>query len=83
MKILYFAWLRENVGYANEEIDLPKEIKNVSQLVNFLRKKSSGHNIALENMNTVRVAVNKEYSTLQTLVKDDDEIAFFPPVTGG
>ena len=83
MKILYFAWIRENVGYSSEQIDLPKEIKNVSQLVKFLRKKSSGHNIALENMHTVRVAVNKEYSTLRTLLKDDDEIAFFPPVTGG
>ena len=43
MKILYFAWLRENVGYANEEIDLPKEIKNVSQLVNFLRNHDPIH----------------------------------------
>lgn len=83
MKIRYFAWMREHTGCAEEHIDLPQDIKTVSGLVDYLKNKSDGHAKALSNMNVVRVAVNQDYCDLDKGVSNHDEVAFFPPVTGG
>ena len=83
MKIRYFAWMREHTGTASEELSLPAEITTVGQLADHLKATSYGHNIALRNMKTVRVAVNQQYAQLDSPISDTDEVAFFPPVTGG
>ena len=83
MKILYFAWMREHTGCSSEEINLPAEVHTIGELASYLRGRSAGHNAALRNLKTVRVAQNRTYARLDSLVKDSDEIAFFPPVTGG
>ena len=83
MKILYFAWMREHTGYSSEKINLPANVRTIGELASYLRGRSAGHDAALRNLKTVRVAQNRTYAQLDSLVKDSDEIAFFPPVTGG
>ena len=83
MKILYFSWLREKIGIDSEEIKISEKIGDVNELVVFLKKSSEKHSIAFENMKLIKVAVNKEFANFNTKIKDQDEIAFFPPVTGG
>ena len=83
MKIIYFAWLREHVGKGAEDITCPSDVKNVDDLVNHLQNLSEGHAKALQDMSVVRVAVNHVYGDLSTTIKPNDEVAFFPPVTGG
>ncbi len=83
MKILYFAWMREHTGCAAEQITLPENVKTVSELASYLGSLSAGHQTALRNLKTVRVAINRKYASLESPVRADDEVAFFPPVTGG
>ena len=81
--VLYFAWLRERTGTSGEEIVLPDGVGTVSALVDFLVARSAGHAAALQNRRTVRAAVNQEFVDLSAAVRAGDEVAFFPPVTGG
>ncbi len=83
MKILYFAWLREKTGVAEEDVSLPEEVRDVAGLIEWLKGRSSRHADAFADLSVVRVAVNQEYVKLDGTVTPDDEIAFFPPVTGG
>jgi len=83
MRILYFAWMREHTGCSSEEIQLPEKVETIAELAEYLRGRSAGHEAALRNMKTVRVAVNRRYAQLDSTVSAGDEIAFFPPVTGG
>ena len=83
MRILYFAWMREHTGCSSEEIQLPEKVGTIAELAKYLRRRSAGHEAALRNMKTVRVAINRRYAQLDNAVSDEDEIAFFPPVTGG
>jgi molybdopterin synthase sulfur carrier subunit len=83
MKIVYFAWMREHIGSSGEELDLPQGITTVGDLATYLKTLSTGHAKALSNLDVVRVAVNKIYADLNTQISNTDEVAFFPPVTGG
>ena len=83
INVLYFAWMREHTGTASEQITLPEGTKTVGDLMPLLMARSAGHGLALKNMGVVRVAVNRSYGDLKTAVAAGDEIAFFPPVTGG
>jgi molybdopterin synthase sulfur carrier subunit len=83
MKLIYFAWMREHIGTAQEQRPLPEEVSTVAELITYLREQSPGHASALSNMEVVRVAINQEYCELNAPVTDSDEVAFFPPVTGG
>lgn len=83
MKVLYFAWLRTRVGTAEEDVTLPENVRDVRGLLDWLKTRSPGHAEALKDLKVVRVAVNQNYVPLEHPVKTDDEIAIFPPVTGG
>jgi len=83
MKLLYFAWLRSKVGIGEEAITPPAEIATVGQLIDWLKTRSPGHAAAFADLRVVRVAVNQDYVQLEAPVAAGDEIAFFPPVTGG
>lgn len=83
MKILYFAWLRERVGVGEEDVALPPGIGTVGDLVAWLRTRSPGHEAAFSAGRLVRCAVNQDFATPDAVVSDADEVAFFPPVTGG
>lgn len=83
MKILYFAWLRERVGLAEETVSPPPDVATVADLTAWLRSRSAGHEAALSQGRVVRCAVNQDFAAADTPVAPDDEVAFFPPVTGG
>ena len=83
LTIFYFAWLRERTGVAREDVTLPDGVHTVSALLDHLSARSAGHEAALKNRKTIRAAVNQEFSDLSGPVHPGDEVAFFPPVTGG
>lgn len=83
MKLLYFAWLRARVGCAEEEVALPPQVHDVAGLLDWLRGRGGGHAEALRDLRVVRVAINHDYVGLGHPVREGDEVAIFPPVTGG
>ncbi|MFQ5985295.1 MAG: molybdopterin converting factor subunit 1 [Alphaproteobacteria bacterium] len=83
MKILYFAWLRSKVGVDSEEVTPPEGVGDVAGLIAWLRGRSRGYEEALRDLSVVRVAVNQEYVGFDHPVRQGDEVALFPPVTGG
>ena len=83
LTVLYFAWLRERTRVAEEIVTIPAFVADVGALVDWLSARSAGHRAAFENPQTVRCAVNQEFATADTPVGAGDEVAFFPPVTGG
>ena len=83
MKIFYFASIREKIGYAEEELSLPADVATVGELVAWLQKRGANYAGALSDPRAVRIAVNQEHVKSDYPVADRDEIALFPPVTGG
>jgi sulfur-carrier protein len=83
LTVLYFAWLRERTGTAQEAIRPPASVRTVSELVDWLAARSPGHAAAFQNRRTIRCAVNQEFADPASPVRPGDEVAFFPPVTGG
>ena len=83
MRLLYFAWLRARIGYAEEEVALPPGVGNVASLIDWLRARGGGYSEALQDLRLVRVAVNQNYVGPEHPIREGDEVALFPPVTGG
>jgi molybdopterin synthase sulfur carrier subunit len=83
MKILYFAWLRSKTGTASEQVTPPAEVTTVGELMQWLAKHRPGFAEALAAPGVVRAAVNQDYAEPGDPVRPGDEVAFFPPVTGG
>ena len=83
MKVLYFAWVRQKVGKSEEDVDLPRDVVSVAALARYLAARGDGYAEALSDTSRLRVAVNQEHVGFQTAIGPDDEVAFFPPVTGG
>jgi len=83
MRILYFAWLRQKIGFAEEEVTPPSEIRDVAGLREWLATRSPGHAAAFADAKQIRAAVNQDFAAPDHAVAAGDEIAFFPPVTGG
>ncbi len=83
LTVLYFAWLRERTGLAEEHVALPAAGATVAALVAQLATRSPGHAAAFANQAVVRCAVNQEFADPATVLSQGDEVAFFPPVTGG
>jgi molybdopterin converting factor subunit 1 len=83
VKILYFAWLKGKTGIGAEEVEPPADVVTVGDLVDWLKLRSAGHAAAFADMKAVRCAVNQDYARLDAPVHAGDEVAFFPPVTGG
>jgi molybdopterin synthase sulfur carrier subunit len=83
MKMVYFAWIREKAGVSEEEVTPPPEVKDVRGLIDWLKGRGGGYAEAFADLSVVRVAVNQEYVTLDHPVTAEDEVALFPPVTGG
>lgn len=83
LTILYFAWLRERAGLAQEELSLPDGVETVAKLVDYLSGRDAHHSAAFKHGRTIRCAVNQEFADSSSPVRPGDEVAFFPPITGG
>jgi sulfur-carrier protein len=83
MRVLYFAWVKSKVGIGEEQVEPPAAVATVGALLDWLSGRSPKHAAALANRAVVRVAVNQEYVGNDHPVKPGDEVALFPPVTGG
>lgn len=83
IKLHYFASLKERLGVSQQEIELPKEVTDVRGLVHHLITTGSATMSLLADEQQVLVAVNQEIVSRKAAIADNDEIAFFPPMTGG
>lgn len=81
--ILYFAGLAETVGLKKEVIELPQTCKTAGDLVALLRSRGEPFASAFDGQTRLLIAINQEMSEPGAEIKNSDEIAFFPPVTGG
>lgn len=83
MIIKYFSWIRENIGCSEETISLPDGVETVSNLLDHLTEQSDAHAAALKERVFIRVAVNQIHVQHDHAISNSDELAIFPPVTGG
>jgi molybdopterin synthase sulfur carrier subunit len=83
VKLVYFAWVRERVGKASEEVELPREVATVADLVRWLKSRGEEYAHAFENEGVVRAAVDHAHARPDAPVAGAREVAFFPPMTGG
>ena len=83
MIIKYFSWIREHVGKSEENLDLPVDVTTINELIDYLNKLNDKYKIAFAKRDLIKIAVNKTYSSVDTKISQNDEVAFFPPVTGG
>jgi molybdopterin converting factor subunit 1 len=83
MRIRYFAWVRERIGTPEETVSPPAGVATVGQLADWLATRSAGHAAAFADRRRLRVAVNQEQARFADPVAANDEVAFFPPMTGG
>ena len=83
VRLLFFASLREQLGVSGENCELPPGVNTVEALRALLASRGEAWRKALDVKRALRAAVNQDMASADTVVKDGDEVAFFPPVTGG
>lgn len=83
LTILYFAWVRDRVGQAEERVAHPGAEVTVAQLLDRLAEAGEGHAAAFADRGRLRAALDQDYVPLDTPIGDARELAIFPPVTGG
>ena len=83
LKVLYFAWVRERVGKAEEVIEPPAAIATVGDLMTWLAGKGEQYAYAFENQKVIRAAIDRSHVRADARIAGAGEIAFFPPMTGG
>ena len=83
MKVLYFAWIRERTGRAEEEIDPPANVTTVGELIDWLKGRGEEFEYAFGNAAVVRTAIDRTHVPTTASIRNAREIAFFPPMTGG
>ena len=81
--LLYFASLKEVLGTAGEQMELPQDIHSINQLKSLLAERGGNWEHAFINNTSLLVSINQQMANDQSPIKSGDEIAFFPPVTGG
>lgn len=81
--ILYFARLKEALGTAREELALPEGVTSLHGLRETLSARGEAWARELSGSKSIKAAVNQEMAHADVALKDGDEVAFFPPVTGG
>ena len=83
MKLIYFAWVRERIGKAEEELALPQSIATVDELMEWLAQRGDEYAHAFENPRVIRAAIDRTHARPEAAIAGAREIAFFPPMTGG
>ncbi len=83
MKLVYFAWVRERIGKAEEVIEPPAGVRTVGELMTWLSGRDERYAHAFENAKVIRAAIDRAHVKADTAIAGAHEIAFFPPMTGG
>lgn len=83
MKLKYFAWVRERIGHAEEDVILPPGIATAGDLIAWLKGRGEGYAHALEQDRFIRIAVDQRHVRHDAPLGDAREVALFPPMTGG
>lgn len=83
MRILYFAWVRERIGKAEESLEPPPSAATVADLIAWLSTRGEEYAHAFERPGVIRTAIDKVHVKPDTAIRGAREIAFFPPMTGG
>jgi molybdopterin synthase sulfur carrier subunit len=83
VKLLYFAWVRERIGRAEEVVEPPDAVRTVGDLVGWLAGRGEEYAHAFENPKVVRAAIDRAHVRPDATIAGAREIAFFPPMTGG
>jgi sulfur-carrier protein len=83
MRLVYFAWVRERIGKADEEVALPPTVTTVAELIRWLGTRGEEYAHAFEDPKVIRAAIDKNHVRPETAIAGAREIAFFPPMTGG
>jgi molybdopterin synthase sulfur carrier subunit len=83
MKVLYFAWVRERIGKAEEALDPPSAVATVADLIAWLSQRGEEYAHAFEKPKVIRAAIDRMHVKQDTAIAGAGEIAFFPPFSGG
>ncbi len=84
MKLVYFSWIRERVGFGEEEVELPAEVTTIATLFDWLKTRGEEFEAFLQQPDIIRVALDMEHENDRNAPLDGvKEIALFPPMTGG
>ncbi|HEY0219878.1 MAG TPA: molybdopterin converting factor subunit 1 [Afipia sp.] len=83
MKVLYFAWVRERVGKAEEAVEPPSSVKSISDLMQWLIGRGDEYASAFASPRVIRAAIDHTHVPHDAAIAGAREIAFFPPMTGG
>ncbi len=83
VRLVYFAWVRERIGRAGEDVELPVSITTIADLIAWLSLRGPEYAHAFEHPTVIRAALDKVHAQASAPIVGAKEIAFFPPVTGG
>jgi molybdopterin synthase sulfur carrier subunit len=83
VKAIYFAWVRERIGKAEEELDPPKSVATIGELIAWMATRGEGYAHAFEKASIIRAAIDRSHVKHDTKIAGAREVAFFPPMTGG
>ena len=83
VKLLYFAWVREKIGRAEELVEVPADVETVAGLISWLRASGEEYDSAFAQPETIRAAIDQTHVNHDAAITGAREVAFFPPVTGG
>ena len=83
MRVLYFAWVKEKAGIAAEDIDPPKSVTTIAELIDWLKARGPEFANAFARSEVIRAAIDRIHVRQDAKIIGAREIAFFPPVTGG
>ena len=83
MKLAYFAWVRERIGKAEEEVEPPRDVATIAELIAWLKGRGEEYAYAFEHDGVIRAAIDRRHARSDAAIAGAREIAFFPPMTGG
>ncbi len=83
LKVRYFAWVREKIGRAEDDVSVPANVATVADLVAWLSARGPEYASAFERAEVIRAAVDQTHASRTASIRGAREVAFFPPVTGG
>lgn len=83
LNIVYFAWVKERLGKSEERIEVANGIKSVADLIRILQERGADYQDVFSDLSKLRFALDQEFTSIESSISAAEELAIFPPVTGG